>query len=97
MPFLDLHAENSALIVTKWRQVEIKQVQAILAVATASWDPVTTRMEHLNNPDIGPMLQEMQSGRHLGWKNIAGQNPTYRYYWAQWKLLAVKNCILERH
>jgi hypothetical protein len=55
------------------------------------------RADQLNNPDIGPILREVETGRRPEWKDIADQSPTYKSYWAQWKSLAVRNGVLERH
>jgi hypothetical protein len=63
----------------------------------AGWDPVVLRMEKLNDPDIGPILQEIETGQRPARKNIADRSPTYKCYWAQWKSLAVRNGILERN
>jgi hypothetical protein len=66
-------------------------------VAAASWDPATLRTDQLNDPHIGPILREIESRQQLEWKDIADRSPTYKSYWAQWKLLAVRNGILERN
>jgi hypothetical protein len=58
-------------------------------------DSVTLRTEQLNDPDIGHILQELETGQKSEWKDIADRSPTYKSYWAQWKPLAVKNGILE--
>jgi hypothetical protein len=44
-------------------QADVKQVQLIAALPAAGWDPVVLRTEQLNNPDIGPILQEVETGR----------------------------------
>jgi hypothetical protein len=74
---------------------DIKQIRLIAAVATAGWDPATMRMEQLNDPAIGPILQEAETGQRLEWKDIVDCSPMYKSYWAQWKSLAVRNSILE--
>jgi hypothetical protein len=76
---------------------DVKQVRAIAAVAAAVWDPAALRTEQLNNPEIGPILQEVETGPRPVWKDIADRSPTYKSYWAQWKSLAVRNGILERN
>jgi hypothetical protein len=73
----------------------IKQVRVIAAVAAAGWDPVVLRMEQLNGLDIGPILQEVQTGQRQEWKDIANRSSTYKSYWAPWESLAVRNGILE--
>jgi hypothetical protein len=74
-------------------QIDIEQVETI----GVGWDPVALRMEQLSDPDIGPILQEVETGQKLKWKDIANRNPTYKSYWAQWKSLAVRNGILEHN
>jgi hypothetical protein len=76
-------------------RAEIKQIRAIRTVAAAGWYPTALRTERLDNPDIGPILQELVTGQRPEWKDIAGCSPTYETYWAQWKLLAVKDGIWE--
>jgi hypothetical protein len=53
------------------------------------------RTEQLNDPVIGPILQEVETGRRPEWKDIAGRNPVYKSCWAKWKSLAVRNGVLE--
>jgi hypothetical protein len=64
-------------------------------VAAPGWDPATLRTEQLNDPDIGLILQEVETGQRPEWKDIANHSPVYKSYWAQWKSLAVRNGILE--
>jgi hypothetical protein len=52
-------------------------------------------MERLNDPEIEPILQKVETGQRPEWKNIADRSPTYGSYWAQWKFLAVRNGVLE--
>jgi hypothetical protein len=78
-------------------RADIKHIPAIAAVAAPGWDPATLRMEQLNDPDIGPILQEVETRQWPEWKDIAECSPTYKSYWAQWKSLAVRNGILERN
>jgi hypothetical protein len=73
----------------------VKQVWAIAAVAAAWWDPVALRTEQLNDPDIGHILQEVETGKWPQWKDITDHSSTYKSFWAQWKLLTVRNGILE--
>jgi hypothetical protein len=86
----DLHEELGFMFHKIEVQVDIKQVEAIVAVATASWDPAALRREQLNNQDIGPILEEVEAGQ-------CPDSPTYRSYWAQWKSLTVRNSILKCH
>jgi hypothetical protein len=66
-------------------------------VAGAGWDPVALRTEQLNDADIGPILQEVETGQRPEWKDIADHSPLYKSYWAQWNSLTVRNGILERN
>jgi hypothetical protein len=75
----------------------IAKVRGIAAMAAASWDLATLRTDQLNDPDIGPILQETETGQRPEWKDIADRSPTYKSYWAQWKSLAVRNDILEHN
>jgi hypothetical protein len=77
-------------------RADIKHVRGTAAVDAAGWDPGTLRTEQLNDPDIGPILREVETGKGPGWKDIADRSPTYKTYWAQWKSLAVRNGTLER-
>jgi hypothetical protein len=72
-------------------------VQVIAAVAAAGWDPAALRTEQLNDQDIGPIMEDIQTGQCPEWEVIGDRSPTYKSYWAQWKSLAVKNGIPERH
>jgi hypothetical protein len=79
------------------QRAEINQVGAISAVAAAGWDQATLRTEQLNDPDIGPILQDVETGERPELKDIAVRSRTYKSYWAQWKSLAVRNCTIERN
>jgi hypothetical protein len=70
-------------------RADIKQVRAITAIAAAGRNPATLRTEQLNDPDIGPILQEVETGQRPEWKDI-----TDRSYWAQWKSPTVRNGVL---
>jgi hypothetical protein len=35
-------------------------------------------MEQLSDPDIGPILKEVETGQHPEWKDIADQSFTYK-------------------
>jgi hypothetical protein len=58
---------------------------------------VALRTEQLDDPDIGHILQEVETGQRPQWKDIADRSSTYESYWAQWKSLAAKNGILQRN
>jgi hypothetical protein len=78
-------------------QADVKQVGAVAAAAVASWDPATPKPDQLNDQDIGPILEEVETGQCPEWKYIAGRSPIYKSYWAQWKSLVVRNGILDPH
>jgi hypothetical protein len=44
-------------------QADVKQVRAIAALPTDGWDSVMLRTEQLNDPDIGPILEEVETRR----------------------------------
>jgi hypothetical protein len=43
-------------------RADVKQVRAIAALPAVGLDSVTLRTEPLNDPDIGPILQEVETG-----------------------------------
>jgi hypothetical protein len=77
-------------------RADIKQVGDISALPAADWDPLVLRTEQLNDTDIGPILQEVETGRRTERKNIADRNPKNKSYLAQWKSLAIRDGVLER-
>jgi hypothetical protein len=48
-------------------RADIKEIRAIAVVARAGCDPVALRTEQLNDPDIGPILQEIETGQRPEW------------------------------
>jgi hypothetical protein len=44
-------------------RADVKQIRAITVVAGGVWDPVALRTEQINDPDIGPILQEVEAGQ----------------------------------
>jgi hypothetical protein len=44
--------------------IDVKQVQAVVAVSTAGWNPAALRREQLNDQDIGSILEDVED-RHL--------------------------------
>jgi hypothetical protein len=92
IPLRDAHAKKNVPTVTKSRQV-----RAITPVAATRWGSAALRREQLNDKDIGPILEEAETGQRPEWKDIANRSPTYKSYWAQWKSLAVMNGIQVRH
>jgi hypothetical protein len=51
----------------------------------------------LADDDIGQLLQEVEAGQRPEWRDISDRSPVYKTYWAQWKSLAVRDGVLERH
>jgi hypothetical protein len=78
-------------------RADVKQVRAIAALPAVGWDAVSLRTENLNDPDIGPILQEVETGERSEWKDIADRSPTYKIHRAQWNSPAVTHDILERN
>jgi hypothetical protein len=60
-------------------------------------EPATLRTERLNDQDLGPILEKIETGNLPGWKDIPSRSPAYKSYLDQWNSLAVRNGILERH
>jgi transposase InsO family protein len=52
-------------------RAEVKLVRAIAAVAINGWDPMPLRREQLADPNVGPILQEVETGQRPEWKDIA--------------------------
>jgi hypothetical protein len=50
--------------------------------------------KHLNEQNIGSILEEIEMRQHPEWKDIAYRSPTTKSYWTQWKSLALRNGIL---
>lgn len=73
---------------------EVRKVRGVAAIATDHWDPAVLRMDHLNDQDMGPILQEGETGQH---PDIADYSPIYKGYWTQWKSVTVRDGILEQH
>jgi hypothetical protein len=74
---------------------DIKQVQAIVVIATDGWDLATICREKLSDQDVGPILEEMEARQCSEWKDIANSSPTYKNCWARWKSNAVSDGILK--
>jgi hypothetical protein len=76
---------------------DVKQVRAISTVAAACWGPAALRTEQLNDQDIWPILEEVETGQRPEWKDIADRRPRYKSCWARSKSLTVRNSVLQRH
>jgi hypothetical protein len=55
------------------------------------------RPEQLNDPDTGPILQEVEPRQQPKWKDTADCSPMHKNYWAQWKSHVVRNGILKHN
>jgi hypothetical protein len=63
----DLHEELGHVFQVE-ALADVKQVRAIAAVSPAAWDPSALRTEQLNNEDIGPILEEVETEQRPEWK-----------------------------
>jgi hypothetical protein len=93
--FPDDHAKKTVKNFIVW--THIKQVRAVVLIATDGLYLTTIQREQLSGQDIGPILEEMETRQHSEWKDIADSSPTYKTYWAQWKSIAVRDVILKLH
>jgi len=67
------------------RKVERTDCQTVRIVATTAadgWDQQALRRKQLADNDIGPLMREMEAGRHPEWKDISDPGPIYKSYWA---------------
>jgi hypothetical protein len=71
------------------------QIRGTVTAAAAGWDPAALGTEQLNDPEIGPIPQELKTGQRPEWNDIADRRTKYKSYWAQWKSLAVRNGTLR--
>jgi hypothetical protein len=70
----------------------------VVAVAAANvWDRAALRRKQLADDDLGQLLQEVEAGKRPEWRDISDRSPVYKSYLAQWKSLAVRDGVLERH
>lgn len=55
------------------------------------------REAQLRDPSLGAVigLKEQSAERPL-WETISGESPTFKCYWAQWSMLAVRDGVLFR-
>ena len=62
----------------------------MVVTATADgWDQQALRTEQVADNDLGPLTQEIETGRPPKWRDISNRGPIYKSYWAQWKSLAL--------
>jgi hypothetical protein len=60
-------------------------------------DPAALRREQLNDQNIWPNLEEVETGQRPEWKDISDRSPTYKSCWDQSNSLFERNGIPERH
>jgi hypothetical protein len=58
----------------------MKHVRGIADLAEAGWYQATLRTEQLNDPDIGPILQVVETVERPERKELADRSPTYKSY-----------------
>jgi hypothetical protein len=59
-------------------QADVKEVRAIADETAAACDEAAMRTEQLNDPDLGPNLEEVETGQQSEWKDVADRSPTYK-------------------
>jgi DNA topoisomerase VI subunit A len=69
---------------------------AAAAVTANSWERHALRREQLTD-DVRTVLRDMEAGQRPVLRDISDRGPTYNSYWTQWKSLAVRDGVLERH
>jgi hypothetical protein len=42
-------------------------------------------------------MRELEAGQCPKWRDVSEWGPIYKSLWAQWKSLAVRDSVLERH
>jgi hypothetical protein len=75
----------------------VKKVQAIVGVTAGSWGQAGLMKEQPSSQHIGPILQELEAGRHPERKDIADSSPMRKSYWTQWKSLVVSDGTTAVH
>jgi hypothetical protein len=56
-------AKKSVRTATKLRHGQTSNKYELCSVAAAGWNLAALRTEHLKNPDIGPIVQEVETGQ----------------------------------
>jgi len=74
-----------------------QRVRIVATAAANGWEQQALRREQLAENNLGPLIREMEAGQRLEWKDISDRGPLYKSYWAQWKSLALRDGVLERH
>jgi hypothetical protein len=67
----------------------------ITTAAADGLDRASLRRKQLADDEVGPLLEEIESGQRQEWKDIAVRSPTYKSYWAIWKSPLVRDGVLE--
>jgi hypothetical protein len=75
--------------------VSNRKARVVSASTADDQDRAALRREQLTD-DVGQLLQQVEAGQLLELKDIDDQSPSYKSYWAQWKLLPVRNGMLGR-
>jgi hypothetical protein len=57
---------------------DVKEVRAIADETAAGCDQADLRTEQLNDPDLGPSLEEMETGQQSEWNDVTDRSPTYK-------------------
>jgi hypothetical protein len=73
------------------------KIRVVGAAAANDWDLAALRREQLADDDLGLLLLEVRAGQCGEWRDISDRSPFYKSYLAQWKSLAVRDGVLERH
>jgi hypothetical protein len=71
--------------------------QKLLFTATAvadRWDRTALKKEHLDEQDVGQILQEMEAGLLPEWKDIADR---ILIFWVLWNFIIVAVGMLDHH
>jgi hypothetical protein len=73
------------------------KIPVVTTAAAEGWDRAALRREQLADDDVGQLLKEVEAGQRPEWRDISDRSLVYKTYWAQWKSLAVRDGVLERH
>jgi hypothetical protein len=73
------------------QRVSCRTLRVVTAAVADERGLSTLRREQLVNDDLGQLLQEVQAGQRPEWRDISDS------YLAEWKSLAIRDGVLERH
>ena len=54
------------------------------------------REAQLTDESIAPVLRWKEQGERPDWKDVSDKSPTFKCYWSQWDMLAVKEGVLVK-